>query len=349
MDKISIIIPVYNSEKYLEQCIKSVLVQTYDNWEVIIIDDGSKDNTAQIYNKFAKENNKIKIIYQKNQGVSAARNKGLEMANGEYITFLDADDWYEKDYLEKMINIIKKENADMVQCNFFYARDEKFEKRKHIKPEYDIRNNMEELQLDILYREYEEKLYNKSVGAIRGAWGKIFKSSILKDIRFNEKIDIFEDGIYILNVLQNVKKVVLIDEYLYYYRITNDSSNIKYKPDFNQKVLIIFEEINKFILKYNKDKTFERCFQVVVFEMMSSTIDKNIFNIYNMDSKKEKIKKMKDFLQNDFCKNAINKVNYKDLNKNQKLLYKLLKLKFYSIIYYLYNIKQKINIRKIIR
>lgn len=349
MEKVSIIIPVYNSADYLEECIKSVLNQTYDNYEVIIVDDGSKDNSSQIYKEYAKKNKNIRLFYQENSGVSVARNKGLEIANGKYIMFLDADDWIEKDYINKMVNIIEKENADLVQCNFYYAREEKLEKRKHIIPKYDIRDNMEELQLDILYKEYDEKINNKSAGAIRAVWGKLFKSSILENVRFNEKIDIFEDGIFILNVLQNVNKAVLIDEYLYYYRITNDSSNIKYKSDFNKKVLIIFEAINEFIVKYKKDKRFERYLQIVVFEMISSTIEKNLFNIYNKSKKKEKIAKLEQFLKNDYCQKAIDSVVYDDLNQNQKLLYRLLRKKAYSIAYYLYNLKQKINIRKIIR
>lgn len=349
MEKVSIIIPVYNAEKFLGKCINSVLTQTYENWEIIIIDDGSTDNSEKIYNEFAKNDNRFKVYYQDNKGVSAARNFGINIAQGKYIIFIDADDWIEKDFIDRMIEVIEKEKADMVQCNFYYVRNDTFEKRKHISPNYSIRENLEELQLDILYREYEEKKNHNSVGAIRSVWGKIFKASILKEIKFNENIDIFEDGIFILYALQMMKKVVLIDEYLYYYRITEVSSNIKFKTDFDKKVLIIFKEMQNFVTKYKKDEKFIKCFYIMIFEMISATLEKDIFNIHNKSNKKEKIIRLKNFIQQNYCKTSLKQINKKDLNKNQKLLIFLLNSKLYSIIYYLYVIKQKIKIRKIIR
>ena len=215
MKKISIIIPVYNVEQYIKNCLESVINQTYDNWEIILIDDGSTDNSKAIYENIAIKNDKIKIFKQTNKGVSAARNLGIEKAQGDYIVFLDADDWIEKKFLERMLEVIENEDADIVQCNFYYANNRSNIERKHIRPSYSIRNNMDELQLDTLYREYDEKKNHKSVGAMRGVWGKIFKSNLIKKIRFNENIDVFEDGIFVLNALQNSKKVVLIDEYYY--------------------------------------------------------------------------------------------------------------------------------------
>ncbi len=349
MKKISIIIPVYNAGSYINICLKSVIEQSYTNWEIILIDDGSTDNSKEIYEKIATKNNKIKVFRQKNKGVSSARNLGLEKADGDYIVFLDADDWIDSIFLERMLEVIENEKADIVQCNFYYANNNEKIERKHIRPSYSIRNNMSELQLDILYREYDEKKNDCSVGAMRGVWGKIFKSSIIKKIKFNEKIDIFEDGIFVLNTLQNSKKVVLIDEYYYYYRMTENSSNSKYKPNFSRNVVEIFKEINNFIYKNNKDIEFKDYFNIMVFEMISSTLDKDIFNIHSKCHRKEKIKQLKKFIGQDFCQEAIIKLNTKYLNRNQKLLYLLLKIKFYFVIYYLYMIKQMIKKRKIVR
>ena len=349
MKKISIIIPVYNAGSYISSCLKSVIEQSYTNWEVILIDDGSTDNSKEIYEKIASKNNKVKVFRQNNKGVSSARNLGLEKANGDYIVFLDADDWIDRIFLERMLEVIEKEDADIVQCNFYYANENEHIERKHIRPSYSIRNNMNELQLDILYREYDEKKNDCSVGAMRGVWGKIFKSSIIKKITFNEEIDIFEDGIFVLNALQNSKKVVLIDEYYYYYRMTENSSNSKYKPNFSGKVIEIFQEINNFIVKNNKDIEFKECFNIMVFEMISSTLDKDIFSIHSKYRKKEKIKQLEKFIGQDFCKEAIIELNTKYLNRNQRLLYLLLKMNFYFIIYYLYVVKQMIKKRKVVR
>ena len=349
MKKISIIIPVYNVEQYIKNCLESVINQTYDNWEIILIDDGSTDNSKAIYENIAIKNDKIKIFKQTNKGVSAARNLGIEKAQGDYIVFLDADDWIEKKFLERMLEVIENEDADIVQCNFYYANNRSNIERKHIRPSYSIRNNMDELQLDTLYREYDEKKNHKSVGAMRGVWGKIFKSNLIKKIRFNENIDVFEDGIFVLNALQNSKKVVLIDEYYYYYWMTENSSNSKYKPSFTNTTIKIFQSISDFIDKNQKSNEFKEYFNIMVFEMISTTIDKDIFNIHSKYSKKEKIIQLKKFIEQYFCNTAIINLNTKFLNKNQKLLYRLLKIKCYTVIYYLYMIKQKTKKRKIVR
>lgn len=118
MDKVSIIIPVYNGDKYLIRCIDSLLNQTYTNNEYIFINDGSSDNTLSILKDYAKKDNRIKIIDKKNTGVSDSRNKGIEKAEGNYICFCDADDQYEKKYIETMLNLIKTNDVDVVKCNF---------------------------------------------------------------------------------------------------------------------------------------------------------------------------------------------------------------------------------------
>lgn len=349
MEKISVIIPVYNAEKYLSICIESILRQTYSNWEAIIVDDGSTDNSKNICEKYSKQDDRIKIFSQTNKGVSATRNFGINKAIGNYIVFVDADDWLESNFLERMFETIEREKADIVQCNFYYAKENENIRRKHIVPSYSVRTTIEELQLDILFREYEEKKYHKSVGAIRAVWGKLFRTSLIKNKKFNEKLDIFEDGIFILNTLQDVKKMILIDEYLYYYRITEDSSNIKYKPNFDQKAIAIIEQIQHSIMENNKSKEYEECFYIMIFEMISTTLEKDIFNIRNNASKKEKINRLKNLLKNNYCKRTLEKIKIRNLENNQKILYFLLKVKGYIIIYYLYSMKQKIKKRKIIR
>ena len=122
MTKISIIVPVYNAEKYIGRCLHSLINQTLKDIEIIVIDDGSKDNTNKILQKYK---DRIKIIKQKNSGVATARNKGLEIATGEYIYFVDSDDWIEKDTLEKLYSKAIDNNYDCVMCNFWYINDNK--------------------------------------------------------------------------------------------------------------------------------------------------------------------------------------------------------------------------------
>ena len=115
---VSIIVPCYKVEQYLPVCIESVLGQTYDNWELILVDDGSPDRSGEICDQYAAKDKRINVIHKPNGGLSSARNAGLDMMNGEYVTFLDSDDFWHKDYLRVMMKHIDDEKADIVQCGF---------------------------------------------------------------------------------------------------------------------------------------------------------------------------------------------------------------------------------------
>lgn len=115
-DLISVIVPVYKVEKYINKCVDSIINQTYTNLEIILVDDGSPDNCGNICDEYAKKDNRIKVVHKENAGVSSARNIGLEKSSGKYITFIDADDYVEKNYCEELLNILKIENADCVAC-----------------------------------------------------------------------------------------------------------------------------------------------------------------------------------------------------------------------------------------
>ena len=118
--KISVIVPIYNVEQYLRKCIDSIINQTYKNLEIILVDDGSWDNSPRICDEYAKRDNRIKVIHKKNGGLADARNTGLKMITGNYISFIDSDDYIEKTMYEKMIKVILKYNADIIECNLNY-------------------------------------------------------------------------------------------------------------------------------------------------------------------------------------------------------------------------------------
>jgi len=117
-EKISVIIPVYNDEKYLEQCVESVLTQSYHNLEVILVDDGLTDATPAICEDFRRQDDRIRVIYKQNEGVGASRNTGLAMATGDYILFIDHDDWLLEDHIQKLYDLLKKNQADIAIGNF---------------------------------------------------------------------------------------------------------------------------------------------------------------------------------------------------------------------------------------
>ena len=120
---ISVIVPIYNVEKYLDRCLKSIINQTYKNLEIILIDDGSPDNCGTICDEYAKKDNRIKVVHKDNGGLVKARNTGLDIATGEYISFIDPDDWIELNMYEEMIKIADETNTDIVRCGYYRDND----------------------------------------------------------------------------------------------------------------------------------------------------------------------------------------------------------------------------------
>ncbi len=166
--KISVIVPVYNSELYLEECIESVLNQTYDNFELILINDGSSDNSKYICDKYEKKDNRVRVKHICNSGVSVARNIGISISTGDYIVFVDSDDYINPDMLKELYNYINKYNTDMVICDFMYYKNNVF-----INSEVKEQNIKIYTSEEAQYQLYKDKYLNFIV-----VWGKIYKRKL---------------------------------------------------------------------------------------------------------------------------------------------------------------------------
>ena len=206
---ISVIVPVFNSEKYVNRCIDSILNQTYENLEVILIDDGSSDGSLKICESWAEKDKRIKIIKQKNHGVSAARNLGIENATGDYVAFVDNDDWLRPEMYETMLGLIEKEKADLAVCKFINV-DEKYNRIKikeanlsaeHFKnPIYFFLNNN------------SKNNHKKIVGCCNRL---LIKKDLLKDVAFDTSLKFGENILFVLNLITKAKKITVSNEYLY--------------------------------------------------------------------------------------------------------------------------------------
>ena len=202
---VSVIIPVYNVSEYIERSVNSLLNQTCQNIEIILINDGSTDNSGEVCRTLRdKYPEKIVFIEQKNSGVSAARNAGLDIARGEYIVFVDADDWVSEDYVEKLYSALIANNADMATCGFFFWYSEE-NQQKSIRPNPGSYTK-EEFYKTMLLRQVP-------------LWATIYKSSIIKQnqVRFDTLLRRMEDGCFVADYTACCETFIVIPEYLYFY------------------------------------------------------------------------------------------------------------------------------------
>ena len=228
--KVSIIIPVYNAEKYIEQCIESLLNQTLKDCEFIFINDGSKDNSKKIIEKYEELDRRIKLINQQNQGVSVARNNGLNIANGEYIGFVDADDYVELDMYEVLYSKAIEDNCDVVLSDWKHEIDGKF-----IDINYKFNKN---ILLDKKFINENIIPYFLESDNLNTVWNKLYKNQTIKEnkIEFPKGTSLGEDGIFNMKVFGKAETLKYIDYIGYYYREVEGSAtrNILQKDYFKR-------------------------------------------------------------------------------------------------------------------
>lgn len=217
-DKISIMVPLYNVENYLEKCIRSLLKQTYNNIEIILVDDGSTDNSLSICEKYKKKDERIKVFHKDNGGISSARNFCIKKANGKYVTFVDADDYVEEDYVEKLYNGIKKYKTKISVGGYKAIYLNKTEKNNSKNKTYSL--TKEKALENLLYIDLDVS-----------AWSKLYDKELFDNVRFPEG-RIFEDTATTYKLIDQCDEVAIVDYPIYNYcirskSITSEKFNIK--------------------------------------------------------------------------------------------------------------------------
>ena len=257
-DKISIIVPIYNVERFIRQCINSIIHQTYQNLEILLIDDGSPDNCGDICDEYAGDDSRIIVIHKENAGVSVARNIGIEQAGGEWIMFVDPDDWLELDCCERVIQVAQKYNCDVV----YFQRDERDDKGLLTKtyprrPDGQIsEKELEAIQLSICMGDACSAGFESAT-----PWGKLYRHCfIMKNkCRFPIGIKKRQDVIFNLICFKYLKEAYYFDYVGYHYRRNPGSICLKFNTDIFCILTDFLKELNRFIkenigcdLKYEK-------------------------------------------------------------------------------------------------
>lgn len=266
---ISIIIPVYNVETYFCKCIESILNQTYQNIEIILIDDGSTDLSGKICDDYAKEDSRIKVMHKKNQGVSCARNDGLKSAKGEYVFFIDSDDYIDIDAIEKMVNEIDKD--EIIKISHKLVKNDKTIKTiSHI---------------GIFSK--EEYIKKVLIGDIGGhSWGYLLKKDIIDNVLFDEKTSCMEDTLFIINCILKAEKIKCINTTFYNHVINENgitASANRIERNINDYMYSL-NEIEKVLDKAGwdyKNDILKKRFKLIESELAKCSDKKKIQNLFD--------------------------------------------------------------------
>lgn len=318
---LSVIVPCYNTGKYLNKCINSVLEQNYNNIEVIVVDDGSTDDTKDIVKKLINKDNRVKYFYKDNSGVSDTRNYGLNKAQGEYITFVDSDDFVEPQIYDVLLSLLFEYSADISHCS--YSRVNEKDKRN-------IGGTRKIYEMNS--KDSIDKLLNGGLFA-GGVWNKIYKRSILADVRFDIKYKINEDILFNFYAFLNSKKIVFIDECFYNYNSSDTSS------------CVVTNQIKKSKDCYDVSKEiYEKCNEIGYDDISYNRVCNSrigLYRAYIFSGKKKKYKKEYKTLRS----MIVDDYNNRRLSGNQKINGMFIKYLpiIYKPFYFIYNKIRKPN------
>lgn len=325
MPKISIIVPVYNTEKYISRCIESILKQTFKDFELILINDGSKDRSAEICNFYSKKDSRVRVFHNDNRGVSYSRNYGISMSNGKYIMFCDSDDYVAKDWCEELYKTILKYPNSWISCCAYTINNES-------KKMEGIENFTEK----ITYLDKSDYWISVRRGTSGACWNKIFRKDLIDkfNIKFNENHELGEDVEFTIDYLKECDSIVLVNKYLYYYIMYKKEIFAFKDPEEFFSLVIFFYNLRK---PYIKEIYLEE-FYKEYFHSFSYALNNNI------NSKKNKLLRKLKYNQNAINTNEfIECLENVDKNSEERKYIKLLKTHNYYVVYMfqqLHNFKQ---------
>lgn len=322
--KVSVIVPVYNVGQYIERCVNSLVEQTLKEIEIIFVNDGSTDNSVHILNKYLEKDIRIQIVNQKNSGVSMARNKGIQEAKGQYIAFVDADDWIEKEMLELLYHTMIKENSDVVMCG--YVREFQDRSKEKI---FSLAEKVcyEGQTLNELHRRLvgpigEEMGNPEALDSFGTVWAKLYNREMIINnyIQFVDlkEIGSNEDTLFNIHLIHHCSKVVFINQPLYHYWKGNVSSiTTKYNPNLQNQFTSLFQLMRKFIKENQLSNDYHKALDNRIC-MAALGLGLNECN-QNLSFKS--LKKVREFLHSTQLKQAYERFELKYFPLHWKIFY----------------------------
>lgn len=345
--KISIIVPVYNVQKYLEACLESLIKQTYDNYEVILVNDGSTDQSLEICKLFENKSEKVKIINQQNSGVSCARNKGLEQATGKYVMFVDSDDWIDQEMLDQLVIQVMQTEADFVMCNLIREYSTKSEPISSGFKSLTILEHHEiEKQLILGLIEKKEGDLQHILAPFRGPVGKLYNLELIRkhQLKFDDQLIIGEDFLFNLQYLKYCKKALIIEDFYYHYRANESSITRRYKEACWPNIYkVTLQKIEEFIKENGYNEHAKQQFSQLVIKYYLICLN-NELRIENPHVLRQQIQHIKEMCHSDYVIESLRMIN--KLNRAQfdiKLMVLILtRYKMSVVLYYYLYIKREV-------
>lgn len=325
---ISVIVPVYNAERYIKRCIESILSQTFRDFELILIDDGSKDKSGEICDKYATEDERVKVIHKENGGVSKARNTGLDIASGKYVEMVDADDYLSKDTLEKLYKRAEDNNSDVVVFGIRNICGDLIRQT-------DVYDG--DCTLEQFLTKFEDYVSNAILGA---SWNKLYKKEIIGDIRYNENLKYNEDTHFNFDVLSNCKTVSAQSWVWYNYVNDNpDSATKKRIENLFDVYLMTYKKATEFLKKSGMYEYNEQAEKSYFINQVTNAIIKIVSD--SQMSRKEKIQEIRLIIENEDVSEAVKKA--KPQNAYKEMIINNIKSRRPRIVYYICLLRNKIK------
>ncbi|WP_172135677.1 glycosyltransferase [Adlercreutzia sp. ZJ473] len=295
MPKVSVIVPVYGVEPYLRQCLDSILRQTLENIEIIIVDDGSPDDCPSIIDEYAEQDSRIIAIHKQNAGVSAARNDGIKLASGDYVFFCDSDDWLPVDALKALLEAAEHASADVAIGDYIESSGSSERELRMFSNEFETESR---ISIDCIQKAvFNKGRANYSCGDFKYArglgapWHHLIRRELVADhgLEFNCRVrGIFDDGIFMLEVFEHAGCVVYIQEPTYYYRVVGTSITHGYKADLLDRYQRVYMELESFIDRNKKDEAFRCAYYVRVYAYLNKAMSAYFLNPANEMTEKER-------------------------------------------------------------
>ncbi len=335
MNKVSIVVPIYNAEKYLDECIESIVNQTYINLEIILIDDGSKDKSPQMCDEWAKKDNRIKVIHKSNEGAGASRNQGIEISTGNYILFVDSDDYIAPTLVEKCLNAISESSSAMVMFGTTNINEygKLINKQIHYTNKYIFEND--EIQKELL----PELLFSKNSKLqdirIYTCMANFYSLDIIKKINWkfkSEKEYISEDLFSIISLIPYITKFVIIDEPLYFYRHGHESLSSSSRLNDYEMIKKFYKQCIELCEKYNFNSNVQKCMSE---PYLSFTITCLKYKIRLKKPFTEKYKEINAVLKDDLLHKLLNERKLREEKISRHLLFSTIRSKNYLLTWLL--------------